>query len=78
LGGNQLLFLASCSLIFAVAEAPTMVAVKIHRLTLANPNFNEGLAGSTQTGMKEMDVLRETLWLACHEGSAVCNWVSQL
>jgi len=30
LGGSQLLYLCSCSLIFAVVKAPTMAAVKTH------------------------------------------------
>ncbi len=35
LGGNQLLFLCSCSLIFAVAKAPAMAAVKMHNINFS-------------------------------------------
>ena len=35
LGGNHLLFLASCSLIVAVAKAPTMAAVKMHNINFS-------------------------------------------
>src|SRR5271154_3286534 len=57
LGGNQLLFLCSCSLIFAVAKAPHHGRCEdAQLLTSANPDFNESLAGPRQTGTKEMGV----------------------
>jgi hypothetical protein len=68
--------LASCSLIFAVAKAPSMAAVKMALLTSANPDFTETLAGSRQTEIKEVGVSRETLCAAFHEGFVVCSQVS--